>query len=387
MSKSFFFLLIILVSCTVFVPESVDLREKIDIKKELTCNNENDFQLYSSQDVINENFYTFAKNPKNPLNKTSLISAWMLLQMNYRPDLTSVNSQFLTSIIKDGKTYVYDSYSEEHNFLNFIKFFNKQFNGSHSLSQIAKVISDYHPKDFKISEEFSFYLNQHLSEIKKSKILSSFFLRGTEYLRENERLKPLNYSLVVGEAKQVNFKETKMDKKEDLICNVSQFKTIKESSVSNSFSINLKDFVVLVSTSQNTKFSPGKYTFFESKMSKYPKTLCYFKNKISAWLISDFGRSPYQHLDHLLQYKIRESLDKEELSEYLSFSRHLILKNPIRLIYESDRGTKEQLDKLLKFDIPVYYSAKLGNVFGMVEDKKSYLFKDNRDNSEIKCSN
>ena len=84
---------------------------------------------------------------------------------------------------------------------------------------------------------------------------------------------------------------------------------------------------------------------------------------------------------------MNESVDKAEYSEYLNFSRHLVLKNPIRLIYEANRGTTVQLDKLLKFDIPIYYSTKLGNVFGVVKDKNAYLFKDNRIPNEIKCSN
>jgi len=379
-------LLILIVSCTLVVPKSSDLRDIKEISQNISCEKPAKIQLFSSQKVINDNFYEFYSSD-NPFNQTSLISAWMLIQMNYRPDLTSENSQFLATIIKGSKTYVFDSYTNNHNYLNFIAYFNLRFNGSHSLGQIAKIINKDHPKNFRISGDFSQYLKKNLKFIKKSKILSAHFLRGSEYLRENERLKPLNFSHITKRAKDLKFKQTKLKKSGELYCNTSQFKTIRSSSLSNSFSIKIGNFIVMMSTSQINQFSPGPNFFLKTSMSKFPKTLCYFNNKISAWLISDQGRSPYQHLNHLAQFNIHQSMDKKELEEYLNFSRHLILKNPIRLIYESNRGSRDQLDKLLKFDIPIYYSGNLGNIFGVAKDRHSYLLKDNRVASEIKCNN
>ncbi|MBA2403937.1 MAG: hypothetical protein H0V66_04130, partial [Bdellovibrionales bacterium] len=44
-------------------------------------------------------------------------------------------------------------------------------------------------------------------------------------------------------------------------------------------------------------------------------------------------------------------------------SRHLFLSDPVRLVIESHRSRTDQIENLLKINLPIYNAEKLGNIW------------------------
>ena len=104
-------------------------------------------------------------------------------------------------------------------------------------------------------------------------------------------------------------------------------------------------------------------------------------------LASSNSRDPGQHLYHLIEYGLQEMNEIQKLDGLLKFSRHLFLKNPIRLILESERSSANQLTELLKLNMPIYNSEKLGKIWGYLKvKKKQHFIIDNRRSGEISCN-
>jgi hypothetical protein len=107
---------------------------------------------------------------------------------------------------------------------------------------------------------------------------------------------------------------------------------------------------------------------------------------------STLNRDPSQHLKHLFQYEIFNADSFPSLVEYLNFPRHLFLSSPERILYESKRGRKSQLDYLLSMNFPIYHIDTLGNIFGFAsffnnkkEAQFDSMFIDERNNNKLWC--
>jgi hypothetical protein len=84
-------------------------------------------------------------------------------------------------------------------------------------------------------------------------------------------------------------------------------------------------------------------------------------NKI--WTVSNQSRDPGQHLFHLVRYGLPRSQSTEEVDRLLRHSRHLFLSDPVRLVIESGRSRDDQIENLLKLNLPIYNADKLGNIW------------------------
>ncbi|MCO4756273.1 MAG: hypothetical protein KC478_17460, partial [Bacteriovoracaceae bacterium] len=96
---------------------------------------------------------------------------------------------------------------------------------------------------------------------------------------------------------------------------------------------------------------------------------------------------PGQHIYHMMGYGLKSSSSPKEISELVTFSRHLFLEDPTRLVFESNRSSKQQLEGLLKLNLPIYNARKLGNVWSYFADEDDNDFViDDRTDGEITCS-
>lgn len=121
--------------------------------------------------------------------------------------------------------------------------------------------------------------------------------------------------------------------------------------------------------------------------------MCYFESKNQlhslAFLASD-SRDPGQHLYHLFKLNLEKVITTSDLDTLIKFSRHLFLTNPLRLIYESHRGSEKQLTELLKLNIPIYNANNLGNIIGLLIDQKNekkshHFILDDRHEGHLSC--
>lgn len=107
---------------------------------------------------------------------------------------------------------------------------------------------------------------------------------------------------------------------------------------------------------------------------------------IQISIVSTFGRDPAQHLFHIMNYDVLESESLHEVREYINFPRHLFLQNPSRLLYESEKGSPEQLASFLTLDFPLYHKQQLGLVFGHAKlNQKTSFILDHRGNGALNC--
>jgi hypothetical protein len=149
----------------------------------------------------------------------------------------------------------------------------------------------------------------------------------------------------------------------------------------------------LSATTQSLKklISLKNSIYFKSDKTRESAAMCSFKSQLnkdkSILLASSDSRDPGQHLYHLIEYGLHEINDIQKLDGLLKFSRHLFLKNPVRLILESERSSDSQLEQLLKLNMPIYNSQKLGKVWGYLRVKRKQNFIiDNRRNGDLSCN-
>ncbi|MDD4976334.1 MAG: hypothetical protein PHY93_18390 [Bacteriovorax sp.] len=120
--------------------------------------------------------------------------------------------------------------------------------------------------------------------------------------------------------------------------------------------------------------------------------VCQFNNSLQdIILFSTSGRNPAQHLKHLVSYDISLVDSFQSLEELLKFSRHLFLSNPDRILYESKRGRKSQLDFFLSMNFPIYHVEALGDIIGAGIFKNARredlsLIADDRSKARLWCS-
>ena len=107
---------------------------------------------------------------------------------------------------------------------------------------------------------------------------------------------------------------------------------------------------------------------------------CYFRSRDLGPLgiFSLKGRDPGQLLHHLSQYGINSVSSKDDLEYMMDFSRHQIYTGPIRVGFESKKGSKEQLDELLQLGIPIFHVDSLGHLIGSAQIKKNLFFLDDK---------
>ena len=159
--------------------------------------------------------------------------------------------------------------------------------------------------------------------------------------------------------------------------------------VSNIFGVSRGKDAFLSSSSQN--FTEARPLFGEPLLKGSSKVrssaICSIKNKdTKIWTISNESRDPGQHLFHLIRYGLPQASSVAEVDRLFKHSRHLFLADPIRLIIESNRSDKNQIQNLLKLNVPIYHAENLGNIWGYVETKnESRFIKDERNPGDFFC--
>jgi hypothetical protein len=105
------------------------------------------------------------------------------------------------------------------------------------------------------------------------------------------------------------------------------------------------------------------------------------KQLVPTAIFSLMGRDTAQFLHHLTQYEIEQSSSDEKLNKMVNFGRHQLFTRPIRLAIESKKATKEQLQDLLKLNVPIFHVESLGHLVGTrlfgdkaSNQKESFIF-------------
>ena len=430
MNKLLILLLFISSSCSFFTKkvESLTFENVGEVKKNLSkqtyCSNNAPLQFIFEDDSAEKFYSTFAtkvfKNSKfSFIQKTVLLS---LIEMSRRPDIASPTSRFQYFLHLDNKDYYFDFFPKTNvnNSIPLLKGLSSllnQFDHSIKLQILAENLDSIVPSLISVSADLETFLKKNKNEISKNKKLSDLFIKGNDSLTKLESFKRSFYTSII----QSSLEE--LSKKDEIYFSVQKPLTNVETNTRNvkiecNFKLSndslVRDDSIFADSIKSHSFGikEGNNYFLgiasgeidnpvrnfqslgmiKTSPSHSPIPICHLKNdEHDIIIISNKGRSPAQHLEHLLDYELASIDNFSSLQELLKFSRHIFLSNPDRILYESKRGRKNQLDFFLTMNFHIYHVEELGNLIGFANYKDAHqnsiksLFVDDRSLAQLWC--
>jgi hypothetical protein len=335
---------------------------------------------------------------------------WNLMQLSVRPDQSSATSRFQVLLHNGSKSYYFDFFSEvaeeQYPYLYGIEWVLKKFGKTRKLEYYAQILNSSLGTRLKIGKDFENFLTKNLPLIKNEPILSPFYFRGSDVLKENETSPKLDYQKVIS-----IYRKAQSDQKIIVNTSLTNFVTDKGSSGSCNYDFNLYDnsiFLIdrvipvanlyglalpksafLASSSQKIEsiVSLKGLPLFKGESKVRSSAVCMVETENSKiWTFSNHSRDPGQHLFHLMRYGLPQSKNTAEVDKLIRHSRHLFLSDPVRLIIESGRSSKDQIENLLKLNLPIYNADKLGNIWSYTQFEEGNRFIiDDRNPGAFRC--
>jgi hypothetical protein len=343
-------------------------------------------QLVGSNEQ-SQNFYLDVLGKKEKLDFFDHFALWSLLQLSIRPDQSSASSRLQALIKHEDMSYYFDFFSEvsedQYPYFYGIEWILKKFGKKTTLEHYARMLEANIGKKLKTGKDLESFLRIHQEEIKKNPILQAFYVRGNEILKENETNPSLDYTELIKAYRKVE-KDQKIvintyltpfvtNKGQNGKCNYdfnlydnSIFLIDKVIPVANLFGLAQEKNAFMASSSQKMdKILPlGTSPLFKGESKVRSSAVCVIENENNKiWAFSNQSRDPGQHLFHLVRYGLPRSQSIPEIDRLIRHSRHLFLSDPVRLIIESARSRNEQIENLLKLNLPIYNAEKLGNIW------------------------
>lgn len=345
-------------------------------------------QLVGSN-IQSQNVYQDFTRDKGRLNLDPLdhFALWTLIQLAIRPDQSSLTSRFQALFLMGNKTQYLDFFSEfprdQFPLLYGIEWVLKKYGKKQKLEHYASILDKDFPNRLRAGKSLENFLMSNVDKIKENPTLAPFFIRGAEVLKENERVPRFSYR------EMVRYYRAR-EKKQKIIVNTSLTDFVTESGqrgscnydfnlydnsiflidkvipVANLFGLMEKDFSFLASTSQKIESisSINGFPLFLGESKVRSSAVCVIEDQDNhIWTFSNLSRDPGQHLFHLIRYGLANSRSTMEVDKLIRHSRHLFLSDPVRLIIESNRSRPDQIENLLKLNLPIYNGEKLGNIW------------------------
>ncbi len=421
MKQLAFLVILFLLGCGQFTKvETSELEKSLKTPKS-TLNfcpvKRNTTQIFGQNENIVKAYQDLLKKLRSKKIKLASIDKYVLyalMQMNARPDQASPTARHQVFFKIKGKDYYFDFYAKKKSAYPFffgLDYLLKYFSSGHSLKALGQLLDKYQKGPILVSETFYNFLKQNELGIKKDSTLAKNYLHGGQILRPGESIPRPNYKFLVSKIKRGR-KDTGLFKTliKHLPGKSSQINTLKNTIYCNmdlnlyehslylsqgpigdsaSFALLEKGFQALGVTSQqlNSLKSLWNTSLFKATGNPYQAKFCKIKGpKGEMVFVSSKGKDPGQHLFHFLNSNVQYSSSFKDIDNFISSPRHLYLVNPLRIIYESKRGSKKRLDDFLNSGIPIYYSSSLGLIWGWGKfDGLNSLIKDPRNESFINC--
>lgn len=366
-------------------------------------------QLISTNVLAQNDFSEFIhKNPRYDF--VDKLVLWSMIQMSVRPDQSAPSARLQVLLQLAGQSQYLDFFSEisddQYPLLFGLDWIIKKHKKNSSLESYARILDDEFPNKLKASKNLELFLLANEEKLKDHEVLGPLFIRGTEVLKENERLPRLNYLQMIRfyrsvEKKQKTIVNTSLttfttDSGQKGSCNYdfnlydnSIFLIDKAIPVANLFGFTEATHAFMASTSQKIEtISPIKdFPLFAGQSKVRSSAVCVIENKDNRiWTFSNDSRDPGQHLFHLIRYGLARSQSTNEVDKLIRHSRHLFLSDPVRLVIESHRSRSDQIENLLKLNLPIYNAEKLGNIWAYTHfNSQSRFIIDDRNAGSYSC--
>lgn len=401
-----------------------------NFKKNNFCPAKSPYQFTSEDENIQKLHNSLRKNFLDKKSQSFIEKAILLtlIEMRRRPDLLTPYSRLQVYIKLGDKDYYFDfapknstgnsQYETSMPSLMALDYLNKRFNKGPSLLSIAEKLDDYLPVSNIVSSELASFLRDNQNELRKNEAFTALFFKGDDVITRYDTFDSMTFKSIVEkfyknkkqdislyenfEKPFFNIKQNK-ENQSTIECNFNlnidarlQFATEENMRVQShpiAFSENNNIFMAISSAQIIHPLAPAKEFshFLKQSPVKTPVPICNFRNQHqNITLFSINGKNPIQHFQHLISYDITQIENAESLNELLSFSRHLFLNMPDRILYESKRGRRSQLNLFLSMNFPIYHVDSLGNITGHAEfknesEKSQTLIIDERSPSRLWC--
>ena len=385
------------------------------IKKKNYCDKVFSSQRITESPVIGKKFENLVgKLPRLRPSEQFVLLA--MLQMYYSPEVASPSADFLffSSRAQKWEYFSFDRQSTKTKYplLYGLNFLLKKYRSRHDLGSLARLITRHLSFSPGLSEVSARFVRSRQKQFQGDKNFQFFYHRSGDLLRFQESLRFKNFAPWVkkqlrffkrspfdaNSAKKLYTYQPYVQKNISIQCNVdmntyrSQPPPVAEKELP-SIQFMLKEgehiFVGLFSQRPNSEKMIPRTPFFDRVPEvKTSSVLCitHGPDRPPIVLTSGNDRDPAQHIHHLLERRPHAKQTPASFARLLSSARHLFLDNPHRLLYESERGAQEQLEKLFALNFPVYHSVQLGKVMAVNHfAEKTYLFGDDRHAMEVTC--
>jgi len=366
------------------------------------------FQAINTNKHSQEFFIDFIKS-RDELDFLDHFALWTLLQATIRPEQSSPTAR-LQLIMNFKDPAYFDFYSEDSSnqfpTLYGIEWILKKYGKKTKLEKYAQLLDQHFQNQMKVGTQLADYLFQNKAALLSHPVLGPYFIRGTEPLQEDERVPSVPYKKLVQHYR-------KFEKSQKITVNISltSFQTQQGRSGECNYDFNLYDnsiFLIDKVTPQGNLFgfTNNRQSFFAASSQKISEHapvenfpifkghskvrstgVCILKTELgSIWTLSNNSRDPGQHLFHLIKYGLMSANNGQEVDKLLKHSRHIFLNDPLRLVIESSRSREDQIENLLKLNIPIYNADLLGNVWAFSSlNKESRFIIDDRNPGAITC--
>lgn len=368
------------------------------------------FQLTGSDAKSQAIYQELLKTNGSNLDFIDHFILWNLLQFSIRPDQSSPTSRLQVLMEFEGKSHYFDFFSEEpkdqYPFLFGLEWISSKFGKKNPLEYYASFIHKNFGNKFKINKEFELFLTKNLNSLKDNEELSPLYFRGTDVLKENETSPVVDYLRLVQLYRQskksqkilvnttlvpfVTEKGAKGKCNYDFnLYNNSIYLIDKVLPVGNIYGLSMGRSSFLSSSGQKLETVESLHgtSLFKGESKVRSSAVCMIENDDSKiWTFSNQSRDPGQHLFQLVRYGLASSHQTSEVDKLIRHSRYLFLSDPTRLIIESKRSSKEQIENLLKFPLPIYNADKLGNIWAFTQfPEGSRFIIDDRNPGSFSC--
>ncbi len=311
---------------------------------------------------------------------------WALLQVNIRPDLASPTARFQFLIREKKDTRYRDFVSSENEQASFpffegLAYLLKDHPRRRPLAWYANLLDERFKAELVAGKTLELRLRDMSEAIAGQEDLRRHFFRGDELLRESERLSRVRFKKLVSQwltaRKNGPMNEALFSYRRtpalDVRCNYdftlydnSIFLIDKEENPGHLFGLTQGDDSMLAVVAQLTP--EPRSLFGEPVLAGSAKVrssaFCVIKSKENeVWIAANQSRDPGQHVYHLFRYGLTRAEKSADILRLLRHARHMFLSDPLRLVIESARGRDEQVQELLKLNVPIYNAAAIGNIW------------------------
>lgn len=410
-------LILLVSSCSFFIEkldtklvDEKDYRENMP-SAETFCpvDKKQNLQIVGTNAAAQSIFSDLSKN--RSLDFLDNFAIWSLAQFSIRPDQSSPTARLQVLMNVQGKSQYFDFFSEapedQYPYLYGIEWILKKFGKKTTLEQYGRIVEEAFSGKIPADKDLENFFRKNKEAIKGTPELATHFFRGNEVLKENEKIPSLNYSELIASFR-------KIQKKQKVVINttLSPFSTpqghegrcnydfnlynnsifLIDKSIpdANLYGVSQDQHSFLSATSQRMDqlSSLNGYPLFKGVSKVRSSAVCVIENDgQKIWTVSNQSRDPGQHLFHLVRYGIARAQTTLEVDKLIRHSRHLFLSDPVRLIIESHRSRPDQIENLLKLNLPIYNAEKLGNIWAYTFFKgQSRFVVDERNPGAFSCT-